>query len=299
MRPSLEELEAFLHVAETGSFTKAAQRLGISKSVISRRVSGLERRLGALLVSRTTHAVTLTELGAGFHERARRSLEDLDEAVEAVGLGAKAIRGLVRITAPTNLGTLHVLPAVTQLMALHEALEIDLDLNDRYVDITLGGFDLAIRIGDLKDSVLVSRKLGRIGRAVVGSPGYLSEKGMPVVPEDLERHECLTYANMNPAEQWRFLVRGEWRTIRTRGRLKTNDGSALLAAAIAGRGLVGLPRFITDEAVAAGRLVRVLEDFPLPEVGLFALFPSSARLPGRARAVLEHLAGHFERVLRV
>ncbi|WP_026872513.1 LysR family transcriptional regulator [Inquilinus limosus] len=299
MRPSLEELEAFLHVAETGSFTKAAQRLGISKSVISRRVSGLERRLGALLVSRTTHAVTLTELGTGFHERARRSLEDLDEAVEAVGLGAKAIRGLVRITAPTNLGTLHVLPAVTQLMALHEALEIDLDLNDRYVDITLGGFDLAIRIGDLKDSVLVSRKLGRIGRAVVGSPGYLSEKGMPVVPEDLERHECLTYANMNPAEQWRFLVRGEWRTIRTRGRLKTNDGSALLAAAIAGRGLVGLPRFITDEAVAAGRLVRVLEDFPLPEVGLFALFPSSARLPGRARAVLEHLAGHFERVLRV
>lgn len=295
MRPSLEELEAFLHVAETGSFTKAADRLGISKSVVSRRLSALERRLGAMLVSRTTHAVTLTELGSGFLERARRTLDDIDEAMEVVGAGAVAIRGLVRITAPTNLGTLHVLPALMTLMALHEGLEADLDLNDRYADIVAGGFDLAIRIGDLKDSALVSRRLGTVRRCVVCSPQYLEKKGRPMTPDDLEHHECLAYTNMNPSDQWRFMVDGNWKATRTKYRLRTNDGNALLTAAVAGRGLVGLPNFIVQHDVAEGKLVRVLEDFALPEVGVFALFPSSARLPGRARAVVEHLAEHFQR----
>lgn len=296
MRPSLEELEAFLHVAETGSFTRAAERLGISKSVVSRRLSALERSLGAMLVSRTTHAVILTELGTGFQERARKTLEDIDEAMDVVGAGATAIRGLVRMTAPTNLGTLHVLPALMEMMEEHDGLEIDLDLNDRYTDIVAGGFDLAVRIGDLKDSAMVSRRLGTVRRTVVCSPEYLARKGRPMVPDDLQHHECLAYANMNPADQWRFAMDGGWRAIRAKHRLRTNDGNALLTAAIAGRGLVGLPSFVVRQDVAQGRLVPVLEDFALPEAGLFALFPSSSRLSGRARAVVEHLAGHFQRI---
>ncbi|SFQ04655.1 DNA-binding transcriptional regulator, LysR family [Variovorax sp. PDC80] len=296
MRPPLEELEAFLLVAETGSFTKAAQRLGLSKSVLSRRVGALERRLGVQLVHRTTHAVTLTELGTGFQERTRKALEDLDDAVDASSRGAAAVRGLVRITAPTNLGVLHVLPAIAELMAQHEGLEIDIELNDRYADIVGGGFDLALRIGELKDSTLVSRRLGTVHRAVVCSPDYLARRGRPSTPSDLEAHECLAYANMGAADQWRFLVDGEWKAVRAGGRLRTNDGAALRAAALAGRGLVGLPAFITQGDVQAGRLVRVLEEFPMPEAGLFALFHSSARLPGRARAVVEHLGAHFQRM---
>ncbi|WEX90028.1 LysR family transcriptional regulator (plasmid) [Sinorhizobium garamanticum] len=293
-RPGLEELEAFLQVADLGSFTKAAERLGLSKSIVSRRVRALERRLGVLLVSRTTHAVSLTDLGIDFQSRARKAIEDLDDAVDSVGTSAAAVRGLVRVSAPTNLGVLHVLPALTDLMAQHAGLEIDVDLNDRYVDVVGGGFDLAIRIGDLKDSSLMSRRLGTIRRAVVCSPDYIGRMGQPSTPDDLAHHDCLTYTNMSAADQWRFLVDGNWKAVRTRGRLRTNDGNALLAAALAGRGLVGLPTFITDRDVDRGRLVRVLENFALPSVGVFALFPSSARLPGRARAVMEHIRLHLQ-----
>src|SRR5581483_1107867 len=191
----LGALQAFVQVAETGSFSEAARRLRSSKSAISRQVSGLETELGARLLHRTTRSLTLTEAGRGYFERAARILADLDDADRSVSTLQAAPRGKLRVNAPMSFGFLHLAPALPDFLARYAEVEVDVIMNDRFVDLVDEGFDVAVRIGHLEDSSLVARKLAPVRRVVCASPAYLAARGTPTSPEELKAHDCLCYSN--------------------------------------------------------------------------------------------------------
>ncbi|MBV5335683.1 LysR family transcriptional regulator, partial [bacterium] len=191
----LDDMLAFIKVVDARSFTAAADRLGLSKSVVSRRIAELEDRLGARLLNRTTRRLSPTEVGQAFYERCTRIVSDLDEAERAVGDLHGAPRGRLRLNAPVSFGRLHLAAAIVAFVERHPAIEIDIELNDRYVDLLEDGYDLAVRIGRLRDSSLVARKLAPCRRVMVASPAYLERFGAPQIPEDLARHNCLLYTN--------------------------------------------------------------------------------------------------------
>src|SRR5215813_10384059 len=201
----LAAIEAFVRVAECGSFSQAAQRLHASKSVVSRQVGALEADLGVRLLHRTTRALTLTEAGRSYFERASRILADLEEANASVGQLQAAPRGRLRVSAPMSFGFLHLGPAVPDFLDRYPDVDIELVMNDRYVDLVDEGFDMAVRIGRLEDSSLVARKLAPARRTVCAAPAYLQTRGTPVSPDDLEAHECLCYSNLGQSQEWRFV----------------------------------------------------------------------------------------------
>ncbi len=290
----LAAIEAFVRVAESGSFSKAAERLHSSKSAVSRQVSALEAELGARLIHRTTRALTLTEAGRSYFEQAGRILADLAEANASVGQLQAAPRGRLRVSAPMSFGFLHLAPAVPDFLARHPDVELDLMMNDRFVDLVDEGFDMAVRIGALADSSLVARKLAPMRRAVCAAPGYLATHGTPASPDELKAHECLCYSNVGMAQEWRF-VRPDGRTwsVEVRGRLHANNGDALRAAALRGFGLAVLPSFLVGRDFQSGALVPVLEQFLAQDSAVYAVYPHARHLSPKVRAFVDFLAERF------
>ncbi|MHC5351101.1 LysR family transcriptional regulator [Pseudomonas sp. A46] len=288
-----EDMRVFVVVVEAGGFSAAAQRLNIAKSVVSRRMGGLERHLECRLFNRTTRRLSLTETGLDYFERAQRILGDLAEAEEATRSLQTELRGRLRLAAPMSFGLKYLTPALNAFMQAHPGLEVELDLNDRYVDLVNEGYDLTLRIGRLPDSTLVARELGPCPHAVCASPGYLADHGTPRVPEDLREHQVLGYKNRASGSQWQFRVEGEWRSVVVRPRLIVNNGEALVQAAVDGLGLVSLPRFLLEENLAAGRLIEVLADYPLPASQIYAVCPPGRRLPAKVRAFIDFLVVRF------
>jgi DNA-binding transcriptional LysR family regulator len=288
----LEDLRGFVAVVETGGFGRAARRLGVSKSIVSRRIARLEANLGAPLLSRTTRGVSPTEAGLEFKLRSERILADLEEAEEAVARQGSGVVGRLRLAAPLSFGVRHIAPLLGELAKRHPRLEIAADYSDRFVDLIGERFDAAVRLGTLKDSSLVARRIAPIYGAVVASPNYLAEKGRPQVPEDLTRHECLIYTGTATAE-WSFRVGKRWTAVRPAGRLHADSGEALMAWAIAGLGIAVLPTFIIAEAVRGGRLEPLLTDFPMPEAGMYLLRPPGAQVPGKVRILIDALVERF------
>lgn len=293
MPPESSALATFALVVETGNFTRAAERLGVSKSVVTRRISALEASLNVKLFNRTTHHVTPTDIALAFYERTRRILDDLDEAVDAVTAASAEPRGLVRIAAPLAFTTMHVMPAVATLLEQYPQFEVQVEQDDHYLDLVAEGFDMAIRIGALKDSTLVARRLAPIRRLVVCSPEYANRHGVPATPKELNTHDCLIYTNATPAEQWRFLVDGNWESIRTKGRFKGNNAEMLRDAALRGLGLAALPAFIVGEEIDRGDLQAVLLDYPLKDSTLYAVYPPTRRLATKVRTVVDFFAERF------
>lgn len=292
----LEDMETFVAAVDAGSFSGAAARIGVAKSMVSRRIAALEARLGANLFARTTRRLSLTETGRAYDERARRILADVAEADEVAGRMRSALSGRLRVAAPMSFGVQHLAPAVNEFLALHPNLEIDLELNDRRVDLVSEGHDLAVRIGNLPDSALIARTLAPVRHAICASPAYLRERGEPATPEDLGRepHECLVYSARAAAEQWRFRVDGDWRSVRVRThRLGVNNGEVLREAALAGLGLVSLPTFIVGDALRAGGLVRVLSDLPMDDPSLHAVWPPQRQLSAKVRRFVDFLEARF------
>lgn len=290
-----EDMRVFVVVVETGGFSAAAQRLNIAKSVVSRRMSALERHLECRLFNRTTRRLSLTETGLEYFEHTQRILRDLAEAEEATRGLQRELRGRLRLAAPMSFGLKHLSPALNEFMRAHPGLEVELDLNDRYVDLVNEGYDLTLRIGRLPDSTLVARELGPCPHAVCASPAYLAEQGIPEVPDDLRKHQCLGYKNRASSSQWQFLMGREWRSVTVRPRLIANNGEVLVQAAEDGLGLVSLPRFLLEESLASGALVEVLRDFPLPSSQIYAVCPPGRRLPAKVRALIDFLVERFSR----
>lgn len=290
------DMAVFAEVVAAGGFSAAANRLNLSKSAVSRRVADLEERLGVRLLNRTTRRIGLTEVGRAYHERCLRILSDVEETERAVTNLQLLPRGTLKITAPVTFGIRHLAAAVAAFLDLHPDIEIDLDLNDRYVELVEEGYDLAIRIGRLRDSALVARRLCTSRRAVVASTAYLARHGTPKVPDDLAAHACLHYTLAPIADQWLFRTApgsSELKSIRTKARLRTNNGDLLREAAIAGNGIAVLPTFITGDAVREGKLEMLLTDYEGPPGAVQAVYTANRHLSAKVRAFVDFLAGRF------
>ena len=290
----LANMTAFARVAESRSFSEAARRMGISKSVVSRQVMALETSLGARLFHRTTRSLALTEAGQGYYERVTRILSDIDEANLSVTRLQAAPRGRLRVNAPMSFGVRHLAPAIPDFLALHPEVEIDMTMNDRFVDLVDEGYDVAVRIGRLMDSALVARKLAPLRRVVCASPAYLAARGVPQTPADLASHDCLSYSNMALSDEWSFVgADGKPMPVEVRGRLRVNNGDALRIAALRGLGLITQPTFIVGADLQAGTLVGVLTDRVAQDGAVYAVYPHSRHLSPKVRAFVDFLADRF------
>ena len=284
---------AFVRVVETGAFARAGERMGLSKSVLSRRVARLEEQLGAQLLTRTAQGALPTDIGQAYFERASSILADLDAAQEIVADAVTQIAGPIRMTAPISFGTKHLAPALAEFARQHPKVDLDISLDDKRVDLVAGGFDVAIRIGKLPDSSLKARKLTVVRASVLASPAYLKERGRPRHPRDLNGHDLLYYANLAMSEQFRFKVGNRVEQVQGHLRMRADSGDMLKAAACAGLGIVTLPNFIASDAIEAGDLEVLLQDYPLQEVGLHAVMPPGRATTARVRALIDHLAAAF------
>lgn len=287
-------LEALVAVVESGGFSRAADRLGIAKSVISRRVSALEQELGVQLLRRTTRSQSLTGPGRVFHERAVRILADLEEAEQSIVDDSAALRGILKLAAPLSFGLRHLNPALNDFMREHPAIELDLDLNDREVNLVEEGFDMAIRIGVLRDSTLLARRLGTARFVTCASPDYLARQGVPQHPHELERHAGLHYSNATLRQVWQFDddTRDALLAI-PQIRMRANNGEILAAAAVAGFGIINSPTFIVSEPLVKGELNTILDDYRPPPVGIYAVYPPGRMMPRRVQLFTDFLIERF------
>lgn len=295
--PDLEAWAIFASVVEHRSFSGAAAAIGLSKATVSKAVSRLEIQLGASLFHRTSRRLTLTELGQNLAEHAQRLLGEARAAEEAAHDGATAPAGLVRVSAPMSFGLLHVAPAIADFMRANPAITIDLHLSDTKIDIVAGGIDIALRIGDLPDSSLRSRRLGPIARHVVAAPAYLDRHGRPTHPAQLGEHACFEYSNV--ALPWRFFAPdGAEVAVRPSGTLRTNSGDAMMPALHAGLGIAFLPDFIIGDGIETGRLEPILTDWRLPPVGLHLMTPPGLLRPRRVDLLVDHFAATLTKLCR-
>src|SRR3989440_2779564 len=287
-------MRVFSQVVESGSFSSAAGRLGLSTTAASRHVAELEAHLQTRLLNRTTRRVSLTESGRAFYERSVQLLADLDEAEQEASRAAVVPRGTIKLTSSVDFGVRHVAPAIAAFLAAHREVRFDVSLSDRLVDLVEEGFDLAIRIGPPGADNLVARKLGETRLVPCASPAYLAEHGAPKTPEELARHNCFTYEYVSPRHVWRFRDRaGAERTVRVSGSLHSNNGDLLAEVAAQGAGIVFEPAFIVGPEVRAGRLVPLLQDFVPPPVPIYALYPSRKHLSAKVRRFVEFLSERF------
>jgi DNA-binding transcriptional LysR family regulator len=284
----LEDVHTFLEVADAGGVSPAARRMGLSKSIVSRRLARLEEALGVQLLSRTTHGAALTEAGATFHEHGARIVAELETAQEAISPVGN-LRGLLRIAAPLSFGPMQLAPVFAELARRHPMLHVHAAYSDRFVDLVGEGFDAAVRLGFLPDSSLVARRICVIYGKYVASPFYIAAHGAPQTPDDLLSHEAL----MQGTETWRFVNRGKIVLLRPRGRFKADSGEALLAAAVAGLGVAALPDLMIEPHLTSGVLRPVLTDYPPPEAGLFVVRPPGDFPPRKVKVLTEILLEHF------
>lgn len=290
----LTAMEAFVQVAETRSFSEAARRSRSSKSAVSRQIAALETELGARLFHRTTRSLTLTEAGRSYFEHVSRILTELAQANLSVSQLQTAPRGRLRVNAPMTFGYLHLAPAIPEFLCRYPEVDVDMIMNDRFVDLVEEGFDVAVRIGNLADSSLVARKLAPVRRVVCASPAYLKARGVPAAPDDLKAHDCLCYSNVALSHEWRFITAdGRPWPVEVKGRLSANNGDALKAAALRGLGLVILPTFIAGSDLQAGTLVTVLDQFVPQDLTVNAVYPHSRHLSPKVRAFVDFLAALF------
>ncbi len=290
-----EDLQAFVAVVEAGSFTAAADRLGLAKSAVSRRVSALEARLGAQLLRRTTRRLSLTDSGSGLYERGLRILADLDEAEAAVAEEHGELRGILRIALPLSFGIRHMGGPIAEFRRMHPQIEFKLDLNDRRVDLIEEGADLAIRIGHLRDSSLIARRLFESRAVVCASPAYLERRGRPETPQELAGHACLVYANMADPGKWVCRDSDEQQhSVDVNITMTASSGDFLCNMAVAGLGIVLQPMFIAGSAISNAELVPILTNYEWPTSPAYAVYPPTRRLSSRVRAFIDFIARRFE-----
>jgi DNA-binding transcriptional LysR family regulator len=289
-------LQAFVRVVESGSFVRAAERLAISTSSLSRQIAELEEHLGARLLQRTTRKLSLTEGGQAFYERCVQVLNDLAEAEAAAGQTAAVPRGTIRLTCSHHIGQHRIAPAIAGFVAKYPEVRFDVSVADRFIDLIEEGFDLALRIGaKVGSEQLVARRLGSTRIVPCAAPRYLRRHGTPKKPEDLARHNALTYAYASAPRVWRLVdAAGQTSEVRVSGSLHANSGDTLVAAAIAGLGIVFEPDFIVRDALADGRLVPVLTDYTAPHADIWAVYPSRRHLSLKVRLFVDHIATLFQ-----
>jgi len=286
-------LEIFAAVMNEGSFSAAGRRLGLTPSAVARSIDRIEARLGVRLLLRSTRALTPTAEGSAYLSTARRILGDLDDAEQQIA-DQGAPRGRLRISAALSHGRLRVVPLLGEFARLYPHILVDFSLSDAIVDVAAGQADIAIRFGQLADSMLTARKLGESRRVIVAAPDYLARCGTPLAPEDLHRHNCLNFNFRRAEPVWPFRRDGQDIALSVRGNIEANNGETLGQLAAAGVGLARVGTFSVVDDIAAGRLVPLLEDYNPGDVEVIhAVFAGGLNTPARVRVFVEYLVAHL------
>ena len=288
---SLTDIAVFVQVVDSGSFTAAADRLGISKSVVSKYVTRLENQLGARLLNRTTRRLSLTEVGRVFYERSRKGLADIEDAQSEVSRMQSEPRGTLRLNAPMSFGILHVAPGLPEFLKLYPDVTVDMNLDDRKVDVIEEGFDISVRISELPDSSLVAKRLGPCRHTIVAAPEYLERCGTPRTPEELRDHNIISYRYQESALAWHLQTPDSKSTaVTVSGSLMMNNSLALRAALLEGVGIARTPTFVVGKDIREGRLIPILRDYEILEVTIFLVYPQRRHLSPKVRAFVDFMA---------
>jgi len=288
-----EEMEAYVAVVDRHGFSNAAEKLGVAKSILSRRVSDLEKRLGVQLMQRTTRRQSLTDAGRHFYHRAVNLLSDLDEAEQIVSEAQSSLLGKIKLAAPLGIGIAQLSRPIAEFMALHTGVEIAVELNDRHVDLVAEGFDLAVRVGHLQDSSLIVRKLARIDFTICASQEYLQKHGEPQHPSELSDHQVMVYSNIQVGRQWCFYEGNKRIPAPVKYRLSSNNGELLAKAASYGLAITSGPLFFLQEFIDRGELVPILKGFANPEAGMYAVYPPGRLVSRRVKMLSDYLFDYF------
>ncbi len=289
----LEGMGIFARVAEAKSFSGAARRLGVSKSLVSKEVTRLEKALGARLLNRTTRQLSLTEFGAAFYEHCARVVQEAEEASLLVDRLHANPRGVLKFTAPVAFATLHIARALPEFLAQYPDVEVDLTLGDRFFELAEEGYDLAIRIARDLPPNMVARPIAPINRVICGTPQYLARHGVPATPQDLAAHDCVVYTHANPDSIWHLRAQGKDIAVQVRGKLKVNDDEVAWQAVRAGLGVSLLPTFIVGDDLQSGRLQAVLTEYLPSERKLYALYLPNRHLSAKVRVFIDFLLARF------
>lgn len=289
----LLQMQVLVEVVHSGSFVSAAEALGLSKAAVSRHVGELVARLGVRLLQRTTRRLSLTEAGQVFLARCREILDSVSEAEDEVSTQTGTASGQLRISAPVTFGVRHLAPLWGEFRARHPKVTLEVTLADRVVDLIEEGYDLAIRIGRLSSSTLVSRKLATTRMVLCASPGYLAAHGTPRHPSELGEHAVLAYSYWSEKDEWQFTGPAGPVTARTRPCLSTNSGDTCRAAALADQGVILQPSFLVAEDLAAGTLVELMPEFRAVELGIYAVYPTRKHVAAKVRALIDFLGQAF------
>ncbi|MEN8179385.1 MAG: LysR family transcriptional regulator [Pseudomonadota bacterium] len=289
----LNDMLLFAQVVEAGSFTAAARELGMPKSTLSRRISKLESQLDSRLLQRTTRSLRLTDVGTDFYTHCNRMVQEAKLAEQAVSLSQETPRGLLRVTAPVEFGTNLLGVLAAEYLRHFPQVSLELDLSNRFADLIEEGYDLALRAGRLEDSSLIAKRLGETRLLVCAAPGYLKQHHAPETPKQLSEHSCLVYPDPDGRTLLRFSGPNHMTQIHLEGKLTANNMSTLQDAAIAGLGIAILPLTLCREALDQGLLVPILEDWKLPEDGIYAVYPSPRHLTPKLRSFIDFIASRL------
>lgn len=290
----IQAIQLFIRVVDLGSFSKAAADVGIGQPSATKLVAQLEKQLGSRLLHRSTHGVTPTEIGALYYEKCKLIAHHIEEAETVAALLQSQVQGGLRISTSVAFGRRVLVPLVMRFMKLHPQLQIELNFEDRYVDLVEQGIDVAIRMGPLADSTLGARYLGINPWVLVASPEYLEKRGEPAVPGDLAAHEALIYSTVQGDARWHFTgTDGITLQVPVKGPLRSNNLSALLAAARGGMGVAALPRYVAHKSIRGGVLRPLLTDWTLPQQEIHAVYPSPQLVPTKVSGFVAWLQGQF------
>jgi DNA-binding transcriptional LysR family regulator len=284
----LENMRLFVRVAEQGSFAAVAQQLGVARSIVTRKVAGLEAQLGVKLIARSTRRLSLTSAGAGYLEKCREILNLVEAAATEIADDRHVPRGSIRISLPLIFGVRYLAPLLLEFSSRYPEIALDMDFSDRRINLIEEGVDLSIRITDYLGPREVARRLSSSRMVAVAAPSYIERHGEPRHPSDLSMHECLNYT-LADNQAWQFTVDGQVRSFPVHGRFQANNGDVLLDAAVRGLGIGREPIFIAGQALAEGSVKEILADYPIPELGVYTVLPGNRHVPHRVRALVEFL----------
>ncbi|WP_300481868.1 LysR family transcriptional regulator [Shewanella sp.] len=282
-------LPIFVTVVECGSFSLASQKLGLSKSAVSKRISLLEQSLGIQLLHRTTRSLSLTEAGERYFDYVRPAVKLAAEGLDAISELQQAPQGNLRIAVPMVFGRLHIAPLIPEFLRLYPKIQLQMQMDDKTTDLIAGGFDLAIRIGELPDSSLIARKIAPCLSVICASAEYLTHHSAPQTPQQLSQHNCLFYSYFRDGVEWTFLSPQGPTRIQPLGNYQVNNSDAIHQATLDGIGIANLPRFMVEADLQTGRLQALLADHPLPEHGIYAVYPQRKYLPTKVSVLIEFL----------
>ena len=292
---TLTSMDLFVKAVDTGSFSATARQMSLTPSAVSKQISRLEDRLGARLFNRTTRRLAPTEEGRAYYERCRRILADIDEAESAISQLNTEPRGVLRVNMPVVFGRRHVVPALGGFLTKFPLIRLEVSMTDQFVDPIAEGADMLIRVGELKDSSLISRKLADARRVIAATPDYWERAGRPNEPHELEAHNCLNYAYLSTGNSWRMSgPDGKDYMVPASGNIASNNAEALLEAALEGVGIVNLPTWMVGQDLCEGRLEEVLKAYSQPEPAVHAIYPPGRHLSAKVRAFVDYLVDYFK-----